>query len=189
MIIISFLAVGLVMAQDEEKAEKSIINKDAGTVTAEGYTNSTYGIDLKLPQDDGKWTVIKNEKLARVQTNGKVAELWNVGKDVRVVMSIQERGARLQLLAEENVASLALSFRKLKVIVDKNYLRKGPHFVSYQELEAQDIAGGKYKVQNYIIMKKEDNKVKINFFIISPLNNYFQDRFYLANIYKSLEIK
>ncbi|PKL11853.1 MAG: hypothetical protein CVV50_05140, partial [Spirochaetae bacterium HGW-Spirochaetae-6] len=98
MLIISLFVVGLVGAQEEEKAEKekSIINKDAGSVTAEGYTDSTYGIDLKLPQDDGKWTVIKNDKLARVQTNGKVAELWNVGKDVRVVISIQERGARLQ---------------------------------------------------------------------------------------------
>jgi hypothetical protein len=56
-------------------------------------------------------------------------------------------------------------------------------------MEAQNMVGERYKVQNYIIMKKENRNMKISFFIISPLNTYYENRFYIQEIYKNLEIK
>jgi hypothetical protein len=177
------LISSLGFAQENQTEGK---NRDKGTVTKQGYSNDTYGVNLKLPE--GNWMVVEG-KNALVDMNGKVAEHWNVKKDIRVVTAIEELDTRVIFIAERNVAALTYAFRSLKVVDDKNWFRKGPHYVYYQVMEAQNMVGERYKVQNYIIMKKENRNMKISFFIISPLNTYYENRFYIQEIYKNLEIK
>lgn len=161
-------------------------NRDAGTATKKGYTNNTYKVDLKLP---GSGWMLAKDKVGLIQANGEVAEYWHIKKNIRVVISIEENQSRVINIAERNIADLTYAYRKLKVIDDRNWFRKGPHYVYAQTLEAQNMVGARFKVQNYVIMKKQNRNIKISITIITPLNSYHDERFFVSSIYKNLEVK
>lgn len=184
-LIIVFFAVSL-SAQDSKKATGA--NKDAGTVTADGYTNETYQVKFKLPEGT-TWKIVKEEQ-ALLKINGKVAEFWSsLDKNIRVIISIEDTGNKVIDIAQRNQSELINVYNKIKVIDDKNWFTKGPNKVYLQTLETESMVGEKYKVVNYVVMRKENPYNKINLFVIYPLAIYFENRVMIEQIYRNLEVK
>lgn len=182
VIILSFLLFTLAFSQ--ENSPKA--NKDMGTATKESYTNDTYKINFKVPE--GNWMLVK-EDIALLKTNGKVAEYWNIEKNIRIILSIEENSSRMIEISDRNIADLLYAFNKIRKIKDGEWFRKGPHYVYFQGLETENMVGEKFKVDNYIVMQKEDRNVKVSFFVISPLLTFYENRFIVAEAYKNFEMK
>mgnify|MGYP001235066936 CR=1 FL=1 len=185
--LLTALILGLVsftLLSGQESASKA--NRDAGTASKESYGNETYKINFKLPE--GNWSLVKDE-LALIKTNGKVAEYWNVEKNIRVIVAIEENSSRVIDIADKNIADLLYAFNKIRRIKDGEWFRKGPHYVYFQGLETENMIGEKFKVENYMIMQKDNRNVKVSLFVISPLLSAYENRFILTELYKNFEMK
>jgi len=182
VLMMIFFAAVTVSAQDKQSA------KDAGTVSNDGYTNDTYKISFKLPEGT-TWKTI-NENQALMKINGKVAEYWSsLDKNVRVIIVIEQTSSKVVDVAEKNQSELVNIYNKTKLLEDRIWFSKGPNKVYFQALEAETMVGEKYKVVNYIIMRKENNYQKISLFVIYPVANYFDNKTMIEQIYRNFEVK
>ncbi|HCL57373.1 MAG TPA: hypothetical protein DHW82_10255 [Spirochaetia bacterium] len=196
------------IAYSQEK--KSITNKDAGKATKTSYSNDTYKLNFSLP--DGEWMVL-DDSMSLIKVNGKVVEFWKVNKDIRIGVSIEESDTPLiemvkkgsdeiaSKTAGRNVVSLRYTYNKVLLIEDLKYVKgtvtaqdknmqteRNPFYYS-QVLEATSMEGQKFRIENYLITTKNVGAVRINLFIIYPLNTYFDNRTISSDLLKSLVLE
>lgn len=153
---------------------------DRGQVSEKGYLNLTYKIKLNLT--DSRW-MHRFDLKELLKVRGKVAEFWHSDYNTRIVLAIEEHPKDLIETAENNLTNIQLAFQKTWIIARYNWIKKGKNLCYYQSVKVKTDFGDFFVIQNYVILKNDNPRVKISFYWISPLDNYYSNRVFLNNIF------
>ncbi|HOJ50227.1 MAG TPA: hypothetical protein PKW55_05390 [Spirochaetota bacterium] len=186
IIFLAVLVFAVISFAQEEKKDVKEPYKDKGNATKEGYTNSTYNIDFKLPE--AKW-MLTDKNTAMINTNGKVAEYWETSKNIRVVIAIEDSPERIITIADRKEGDLLYIFKSLRIVTDREWMRKGNNYVYFRAFQGEDMSGGRYSVRTYFIFSPDNRDVKISLIIMAPLDRAYKEKELLGAIYNNFNYK